>query len=256
MNNDTGLLAESYLNWMRKHVIAEALEDDVTELTTPFMDRHNDHLQIYAERLGADLFLLTDDGYIFSELKSSGVEGRGRRREKMFNEILAGYGIQREGNELHVEATSRNLGQRVHNLLQAMLSLDDMFVLAQSRVLGVFYNDVARFLDEFDVRYSPRVKFAGKSGLDHLVDFVIPKSRNAPERILQVVNSPRRDRIQSLLFAAEDTKAARGKDVSYYALINDLQRDSSPDVMRALSTYEIEARPWSRREEIAERLAA
>lgn len=256
MKSDTGLLAESYLAWIRKSVSAEALDNDITELTTPFLDRHNDHLQIYAERLEGDTFLLTDDGYILMELKASGVEARGPRREKLFTDILRGYGVQMEGNELHVEATSHTLGQRAHNLIQAMLSLDDMFVLAQPRVQEVFYNDVAKFLDENDVRYSPRVKFAGKSGLDHLVDFVIPKSKSAPERILQVVNSPRRDRIESYLFAAGDTKAARGQNVSYYALINDARKESSPDIMHAFSAYEIDARPWSRRDEIAEKLAA
>jgi hypothetical protein len=112
----------------------EALEGEIAEFTTPFVDRYNDHLQIYSKRLGADLFLLTDDGCILSELKSADVEGRGHSREKMLNDILAAYGIQREGDELRAEATSRNFGQRMHNLIQAMLTLGGMFVLARSQV--------------------------------------------------------------------------------------------------------------------------
>lgn len=93
MNADASLLAESYVSWLRNSVSAEVLDGDVTELTTPFVDRHNDHLQVYAERQDGDVFVLTDDGYTISELKSSGVENRGRRRETLMSELVSGYGV-------------------------------------------------------------------------------------------------------------------------------------------------------------------
>lgn len=256
MDAGAGTLARSYLSWIRTNVTEEALDETTTELTTPFLDRHNDHIQIYAERHDHDLFLLTDDGYITSELKASGVERRGSRRQELFQGLLSGYGVTLVGNELQVEADPSNLGQRVHNLVQAMLSLDDMFVLSEPQVKQVFIEDVTNFLDDSNVRYSPRVKIAGKSGLDHMVNFVIPKSRGAPERILQAINNPRRDRVESLLFAANDTRAVRGMDVTYFALINDSKREVPSDIINALSAYEISARPWSRRDEIVESLAA
>lgn len=64
------------------------LKDGITQLTTPFTGRHNDHMQIYAEQRGPDLYLLTDDGYIVAELKSSAVETRGSRREEIFHQLL------------------------------------------------------------------------------------------------------------------------------------------------------------------------
>jgi len=256
MNSDAGLLVESYLSWIRSQVTAVKLDNDITELTTPFLDHHNDHLQIYATRRGADQFLLTDDGYVLAELKASGVERRGDRRQRLLRELINGYGIELTGDELHVEANSSNLGRRAHNLVQAMLSIDDMFVLAQPRVEAVFFEDVVKFLDDSEIRYSPRAKFAGRSGLDHLVDFVIPKSKTAPERILQVVNSPRRDRIESLLFAASDMKAARAIEVVYFALLNDSKREVPPDIISAFTAYEIQARPWSQRTDLVHALAA
>jgi hypothetical protein len=256
VTTDEGLLADSYLGWVRRGVREEVIERGVTELTTPFLDRHNDHLQIYAVKRSPDVFLLTDDGYILGELKSRGVEARGRRRQELFAELLSGYGVSIRGAELQVEATTESLGQRVHNLVQAMLALDDMFVLAQPRVGAIFLEDVAKFLDEHEVRYSPRVKFAGKSGLDHLVDFVIPRSRNAPERVLQIVNSPRRDRIESMLFAVSDTRPTRGRDVSYYALVNDARGKVAPEVLGAFSAYEVKVQLWSGRDQIADALAA
>lgn len=249
-------LTNAYIGWLRERFREEAMNDKVTELTTPFLDRHNDHLQIYAERRGADLFLLTDDGYILAELKSSGVEPRGTRREELFSEILNGYGVQLQGRELQVESRASKLGQAAHNLLQAMLTLDDMFVLSQPKVESYFYDDVTRFLDENAVRYTPRAKFAGKSGLDHLADFVIPRSKAAPERILQVVNSPRRDRVESLLFAASDTRAARGRDIGYLALVNDQRTEAPSEIMGALAAYDIKASLWSQRQALVEGLVA
>ncbi len=49
-------------------------------------------------------------------------------------------------------------------------------------VLSLFYEDVVTWLDLHEIRYTPKVKFTGKSGFDHLFDFVIPKSRSSPER--------------------------------------------------------------------------
>ncbi|WP_433243445.1 DUF1829 domain-containing protein [Actinomadura nitritigenes] len=235
---------------------AKKLDDDVTELTTPFLDRHNDNLQIYAERTGDDLYLLSDDGYIVTELKSSGVEPYGSRRSEMVRELLSGHGVVLDRGELVVEASASELGQRAHSLVQAMLSLDDMFVLAQPRVATVFWEDVNRFLDDQDVRYSPHVKFAGKSGLDHLIDFLVPKSKKAPERIVQVVNNPRRDRIDSLLFTATDIRSARSHEVSYYAVLNDNRKKVPPEVISALQAYDITPEPWSDRERLIGELVA
>lgn len=256
MSTDADLLVGSYLNWIRNDVSAASLTEEISELTTPFLDRHNDHLQIYAERQSADLFLLTDDGYILAELKSSGVETRGTRREQIIQSLLAGHGVRLNGRELQTEASRSELGRRVHNLIQAMLSLDDMFVLAQPAVQTLFLHEVERFLDEQNVRYTPSAKFAGKSGLDHLVNFVIPKSRRAPERFVQVVNAPRRDRVENFLFAVNDTRSTRQGDVDFYAIINDVRRDVPPDVFHALEAYDVKAMPWSRRDDVVENLAA
>ena len=254
--SDTSLLVESYLKWLQVGIRAESLEDDVTQVTTPFLDRHNDHLQIYAERTRADQFLLTDDGYIMSELKSSGVERHGRRREELLADILRGHGVSLHHRELQLTASQDSLGRAMHGLIQAMLRVDDMFVLAQPRVESLFIEDVEKFLGTQGVRYSASVKLAGLSGLDHLYDFVIPKSNVAPERVLQVVNSPRRDRAESLIFAVNDTRTGRGKNVDFFALVNDSRNSVSTEIMDAFRSYDITALTWSHREEMAAALAA
>jgi Domain of unknown function DUF1828/Domain of unknown function DUF1829 len=256
VTTDAELLVSSYLSWIRQEVGANLLDDVVTELTTPFVDRHNDHLQVYAERRSPDVFLLTDDGYVLSELKSSGVETRGSRRERIIKDLLVGHGVRLEGRELQTDATTANLGQRIHNLVQAMLSVDDMFVLAQPAVRTIFLEEVAKFFSDREIRYIPAAKFAGRSGLDHLISFVIPRSKAAPERFVQVVNTPRRDQVGNLLFAVNDTKNTRAGTTDYYAIVNDTRREVSADILRAFEAYQVKARPWSRRDEMVDELTA
>lgn len=257
MTTDAELLVSSYLSWIRNDVEANPLDDVVTELTTPFVDRHNDHLQVYAERRSPDAFLLTDDGYVLSELKSIGVETHGSRREEIIRELLVGHGVRLEGRELQTDATTANLGQRIHNLVQAMLSVDDMFVLGQPAVRSVFLEEVAQFLSDRDIRHVKAAKFAGRSGLDHLVSFVIPRSKVAPERFVQVLNTPRRDQVGNLLFAVNDTKSARPVGTTdYYAIVNDVRKKVSTEILYAFEAYEVKVRLWSRRDEIVDELAA
>ena len=59
----------------------------------------------------------------------------------------------------------------MHSLIQAMISINDMFVMAQPRVASFFWEDVRDYLDQHDVRYNPRVKISGRSGYDHAVLF-------------------------------------------------------------------------------------
>lgn len=65
-------LLEKYLRWLKDKTILREIEDTV-EITTPYLDRHNDFLQIYVKRDQGG-FIITDDGYIINDLKLSGCE--------------------------------------------------------------------------------------------------------------------------------------------------------------------------------------
>ena len=247
-------LVDSYVDWLRRGISVESVEN-ACELTTPFLDRHNDHIQVYAERQNGKI-ILSDDGYIFSDLRTSGLELTTPKRRSVVETALRGFGVQLDGNRLLVEASPRNLGQRVHSLVQAMLALNDMFVMAQPRVASFFLEDVRGFLDEHGVRYSPRVKLSGKTGYDHAIDFLIPRSSGVPERLVQAINAPTKSTIGNYLFVLTDTREARGEEAEAYAFLNDRERHVGGDVIEALEAYQVRSALWSQREQFAERLAA
>jgi len=221
----------------------------------PVSRPHNDHLQVYAIRRNGKI-LLSDDGYILSDLRASGLELMTPKRRAVLETALRGFGVQLQANRLVIEASPRNLGQRVHALVQAILAVYDVFVLAQPRVSTSFWEDVRDFLDEHEVRYSPRVKLTGRTGYDHAIDFLIPRSAAAPERIVQAINAPSKDTIGSYLFVLGDTREARGREAEAYAFLNDRDHGVGGDVIEALEAYEMVPALWSERARYAERLAA
>jgi hypothetical protein len=116
--------------------------------------------------------------------------------------------------------------------------------------------DVANWLSQNDVRYSPHIRLPGKSGFDHNFDFVIPRSRKKAERLVRAINSPNKERIGSLLFAMEDVRALRQEESVGVAILNDKDSEIRPELLDALKHYGIIDIPWSRRDQFIEDLAA
>ena len=38
---------ENYLNWLKSNMTQTRIDNNMIEITTPFLDRHNDYTQIY-----------------------------------------------------------------------------------------------------------------------------------------------------------------------------------------------------------------
>ena len=70
MIDEVQSLLDRYWKWLRDETILRRIGDWV-EITTPYLDRHNDCLQIYAKRHDGG-FVLTDDGYTVEDLEQSG----------------------------------------------------------------------------------------------------------------------------------------------------------------------------------------
>lgn len=247
-------LLDDYLAWLKDKTLLRQI-DDWIEITTPYLDRHNDYVQIYARKSNGG-FTLTDDGYTINDLEQTGCKLNSPKRQDLLKMTLNGFGVRLDDGRLEVHASSDNFALRKHNLVQAILAVNDMFYLAQPMVAGLFCEDVVAWLDLHDIRYTPKVKFTGKTGYDHLFDFVIPKSRHQPERILQAINRPSRDTAQVVAFAWIDTKEVRSPDSRAYAILNDLEQEVSPAVVDALRNYDVRPILWRERDQVAGELAA
>jgi len=254
MIDEIQVLLDKYLQWLKDKTVLRQVNDWV-EITTPYLDRHNDYLQMYARKENGS-FLLTDDGYVIGDLRRAGCELESKKRKDLLNQTLNGFGVKLVDDMLTVHAAPENFALKKHNLVQAMLAVNDLFYLAVPMVASLFLEDVTAWLDLNDIRYTPKVKFTGKTGYDHLFDFVIPASRKQPERILHAINRPSRETAQSLAFSWIDTKEVRPANSRAYAILNDSEHASTITVLDALKNYDVSPVLWSRREEVKEELAA
>ncbi|MBV9499495.1 MAG: DUF1829 domain-containing protein [Acidobacteriaceae bacterium] len=248
-------LLNDYRAWLKDKTTLREVNGDWVEITTPYLDRHNDALQIYARRENGG-YLLSDDSYTIHDLEASGCNLNTEKRQDLLRMTLAGFGVRLNNQTLEIRATGETFPLRKHNLIQAMLAVNDLFFLAKPVVESLFYEDVIAWLDVNDIRYTPKVKFTGISGFDHLFDFVVPKSRKQPERIVQAINRPTRDNAEAFIYAWNDTREVRPPESKAYAVLNDAEQTISGGVMDAFNNYHIEPVPWSHRAEVVTELAA
>ena len=198
-----------YTNWLKERVRIKTI-GDVCELTTPFVDRHNDYMQIYVKATPSGM-LLTDDGYTLRDLEISGLEFNTERRKNELKIILNGFGV----------------------------SLD-----------------VERFLSLHEIRFTKDINFIGESGFNHHFDFVIPPSKAVPERVLRTINNPTKNNVSAMIFSWDDARKVRAENSIAIAMLNDQDKEISPDTIHALKAYDIEPLLWSKRDKYFEKLAA
>jgi len=123
MIDDIGSLLDQYTKWLRDKTSLRQISDWI-EISTPYLDRHNDCLQIYAKRQNGG-YLLTDDGYIIQDLQQSGCKlDTGKRQALLMT--LNGFGVRLNDGRLEIQASPDNFAVRKHNLVQAMLAVNDL----------------------------------------------------------------------------------------------------------------------------------
>ncbi len=263
MNYDIEAFLDRYFRWLRSQTTSQAF-DEWCEITTPFLDHFNDHLQIYI-RESESGFMLTDDGYILQSLELSGTSLDTPKRQELLQTTVNGFGVQLEDGQLCATATADNAPFKTHALLQAMLAVDDLFYTAQPHVASIFVEDVARWLEERDIRFTPRIKLTGKSGYDHWFDFVIPKSKKGPERIVNAMANATRNNVSNVLMAWTDTRDVRAEDSRMYVVINNAsgyraevesETSISASALEALTVYGVRPILWTKRDEALGELAA
>ena len=248
-------LLSDYRAWLKDKTTLRELNGSWVEITTPYLDRHNDALQIYvrAENGG---YILTDDSYTVHDLEASGCNLHTEKRQDLLKMTLNGFGVKMRDEALEVRATADNFPLRKHSLVQAMLAVNDLFYLAKPVVESLFFEDVVAWLDANEIRYTPKAKFTGISGYDQLFHFVIPKSRKQPERILQAITRPTRETALSFINAWGDTQKVRSPESRAYAVLNDVEQTISGGVLDAFRNYRIKPVLWSARAEVVTEIAA
>jgi len=246
-------LVNSYVEWIRKGFSLREVGNGWHELVTPFLNHRNDMIELFLKQEN-DQIIISDGGNTLNELILSGVDiDRSSKRTDELNTILRSFGISKNGeNELFAKTDEKKFPEVKHRIIQAVLSIDDLFVLSKPKVESFFIEDVTTFFDLNEVIFVKDTTFVGKSGFSHKFDFTLPKIKQRKEVAIKALNSPRKDRIESVMWMIEDTRLLR-PDMEGLVIIND-ENEIPSDIHSALNEYKIPYFAWSQRNENLNRL--
>jgi hypothetical protein len=125
-NNNTDRLLASYHKWLEDGTAWKQLKDWV-EITTPYLDRHNDYIQIYLKQQG-DSYILTDDGWTIDNLEQSSSLLDSDSWQRLLETTLNGFGVSNNNHEIYVKTTQQNFALAKHNLIQAILAVNQLII--------------------------------------------------------------------------------------------------------------------------------
>ncbi len=246
-------LVNSYVEWIRKGLSLRELSNGWHELVTPFLNHKNDMIELYLKQENEQI-TISDGGNTLNELILSGVDiDRSKKRSEELNIVLRSFGISKNGNnELFINTDAKKFPETKHRLIQAVLSIDDMFMLSSPKVESFFIEDVTTFFELNDIIFVKDTSFVGKSGFSHKFDFTLPKIKKRKEVAIKAINIPRKDKISSVMWMIEDTKLVR-PETDGIIIIND-ENDIPNDIHQALKEYNIPYFAWSDRANNIDRL--
>lgn len=247
-------LKEQYIKWLEDEITLNKI-NEYLEITSPFLDRYNDYLQVYAKMDNDNEILLTDDAYTLNNLKMAGVDINSPRRKQLLDNFLNKYKVQLDNDALTIKTGVEDFPQKLLFLMQTMLNVDDMFMLSQNRVSSIFLDDIKDFLDSREIFYSENVNFVGKSGFFYYYDYLIQRTKNKPERLCKVINNPNKQNFQSTMFMWNDTKETRNEDSKLIVFLNDENKiDSS--IIEGFKNYNVDTILWSEKDKKIDILSA
>lgn len=245
---------EKYIKWLEQEISVNKI-GEYLEITSPFLDRYNDYLQVYAKLEADDEIILTDDAYIINNLRMSGVDINSSKRKQVLESFLNKYNVKLEEDALVTKSGIEDFPQKILFLMQAMLNIDDMFMLSQNKVASIFLEDVTEFLDSRDIFYSKDVSFVGKSGFIYSYEYLLQRTKEKPERLCKVINNPNKQNFQNTIFMWNDTKETRDNDSQLIVFLND-ENKIDATVIEGFKNYDVNTIPWSEREKHLELLRA
>ena len=94
-------LMHTYYDWLRDKTAVTAIDGEWSVITTPYLDRHNDYLQLYVRPTLTGGLELSDDGYTIADLASTGCDLQTPRRTQLLQTTLNGLGSIE--SEIHLQ---------------------------------------------------------------------------------------------------------------------------------------------------------
>lgn len=249
-------MEKSVVEFNKKNISLSNIQNGTIRIDTPFFDRHNDELIIYALDIGNNNIRLTDNGYILDDLESDGIYiSRSKPRKKTMEKYLLNYSVQvSEDDELYIDTSLNDYPIKQNLLVQAMLFVNDMFLTSNKKVASLFIHDVSDFFENNGIRVTDGPNIIGKTGMVHHYDFSIPGFKKIPEKLIKVLNTADNEYYaKSVAMDIHQTKIIR-ESAKFYTIIND-ENNVDNNIISLFESENISPILFSQRNKYIEELA-
>lgn len=127
-------LSAQHLAWAHDETMLTQLNSGTVKIESPFVDSFHDGLVMCATKMAdSNTIGLTDGGWTNDNLESHGLYLN--RSPDLLNQLHA-YGVVWKDEELNITGNSNDFGRLTNQLLQAMIFVNNMFVLAPEQTAG------------------------------------------------------------------------------------------------------------------------
>lgn len=111
---EVNLLIGNYYGWMKLYGDWER-EGEYIVITTPYLDRHNDYIDIYVKKVRGD-YIISDGGETLSDLELD--------NHSIVKDVLKRYDTVLRDGVLYGYAPSGEFNHKKYNLIQAILAIN------------------------------------------------------------------------------------------------------------------------------------
>ena len=243
-------LISEYTSWLNSK-ISIVKYGETYELTTPFLDRFNDYLQIYVTPEKDGELTLTDGGYIIDNLLSSGVSlKQGTKKYNKINQIIRNFSLSLNGEQITVTTKESQFPQKKHAMVQAMLAIDELYETEPRTGKDFFAEDVKTYFDDHHIYYADGVSFEGKSGSTATYDLLFQRNQYHPERLCNIVSRMTESSRNMMIFNWLDIAPVRKNDSMLIVILNDIVKEVQQKDIDALESYNITPARFSEPEKL------
>lgn len=242
------------LEWLGEGFSAQYLGGDCV-VTTPFLDRRNDHIQIRVRKRDGR-YVISDGGTTMPDMVDGGFSLGKTVNKELVAYITSGYGVQLDdkANSLGVEADDTNVGQRMNFLLQAIMAMNSNVpvpALPKISPRAQFENMVSDHLQSLDIFIKGKAGVPGISGYLHEMETVSSTSDSSSTRYFKAFHSPDKRSVKEFLFQLEDVHQYNGGNGirKSIAVLNDEKKPDCGSEINALEKYDVAHALWMKRDD-------
>lgn len=250
-------LTNAVEKFYKNSISLSEIQKGITRIDTPFLDRHNDSLIVYAIKENDTTLRLTDGGYVLDDLEADGIFlFKSKRRVQILKDQLTNYSVSlnEDTHELFVRTTLKDYPSKQGLLIQAMLFTNDMFMLSNKKVKSIFITEVANFFEESNIRVTDGPNIIGPSGMIHHYEFSIPGIRDIPEKLIKTMNTANNEYYARAITTDKIQTQSVRPNTEFYTFIND-ENEVDDSIINLFNSEGITPVLFSNRQDYTEQLA-